>query len=116
MVHPSTGYMVARALAAVPALGDAIVEQLSQPGDRANSAPAPLRATSEAGAMEISEKLWESVWPGWRLRQREFFTFGMDVLLTLDLEVRIGQQRRFGGLGASMNGRTQCSVPGSFWG
>lgn len=68
MVHPSTGYMVARVLAAVPALGDAIVEQLSKPGDPANAAPAPLRAESEEQAADISQQLWASVWPGWRLR------------------------------------------------
>ncbi|CAA6670704.1 unnamed protein product [Spirodela intermedia] len=51
MVHPSTGYMVARTLAAAPVVASSI-----------------------------------ELWPIERRRQREFFCFGMDILLKLDLQ------------------------------
>ncbi|KAI0529407.1 hypothetical protein KFK09_001956 [Dendrobium nobile] len=68
MVHPSTGYMVARTLAAAPIVADAIVRYLGGSGE------------------EVSAKVWKDLWPIERRRQREFFCFGMDVLLRLDLE------------------------------
>ena len=36
MVHPSTGFMMARMLGMAPTVADAIVEQLSRPADKAN--------------------------------------------------------------------------------
>lgn len=32
-----------------------------------------------------AQHIWQSIWPSDRLRQREFMTFGMEVLLKLDL-------------------------------
>ncbi|XP_045795361.1 lycopene beta cyclase, chloroplastic/chromoplastic [Trifolium pratense] len=71
MVHPSTGYMVARTLAAAPIVANAIVQYLG----------------SDRGLLgdEISAQVWKDLWPIERRRQREFFCFGMDVLLKLDL-------------------------------
>lgn len=72
MVHPSTGYMVARTLAAAPIVADAIVCYLhSEQGNYGN---------------ELSAQVWKDLWPLSRRRQREFFCFGMDILLKLDLE------------------------------
>nr|D9IL23.1 RecName: Full=Lycopene beta cyclase, chloroplastic; Short=OgLCY-B; Flags: Precursor [Oncidium hybrid cultivar]ADJ67814.1 lycopene beta-cyclase [Oncidium hybrid cultivar] len=68
MVHPSTGYMVARTLAAAPIVADAIVGYIGGSG------------------AEVSARVWKDLWPIERRRQREFFCFGMDVLLKLDLE------------------------------
>nr|NP_001303140.1 lycopene beta cyclase, chloroplastic [Brassica napus]ADH59741.1 lycopene beta-cyclase [Brassica napus] len=69
MVHPSTGYMVARTLAAAPIVANAIVRYLgSTKGD------------------ELSAEVWRDLWPIERRRQREFFCFGMDILLKLDLD------------------------------
>uniref|UniRef100_A0A2P2MEW2 lycopene beta-cyclase n=1 Tax=Rhizophora mucronata TaxID=61149 RepID=A0A2P2MEW2_RHIMU len=72
MVHPSTGYMVARTLAAAPIVANSVVQYLGSgrtlPGN------------------ELSAKVWKDLWPIQRRRQREFFCFGMDVLLKLDLE------------------------------
>ncbi|KAL3569010.1 hypothetical protein D5086_028900, partial [Populus alba] len=34
---------------------------------------------------ELSAEVWKDLWPIERRRQREFFCFGMDVLLKLDL-------------------------------
>eukprot|EP00249_Psilotum_nudum_P012412 c23771_g1_i1 orf=380-1834(-) len=72
MVHPSTGYMVARALAAAPILANAIVQTLAK-SDRSRGD-------------DISAEIWRDLWPLDRRRQREFFCFGMDILLMLDLD------------------------------
>ncbi|XP_022847888.1 lycopene beta cyclase, chloroplastic/chromoplastic [Olea europaea var. sylvestris] len=72
MVHPSTGYMVARTLAAAPIVANAIVQYLGS--DR-----------SLLGS-ELSSEVWKDLWPIERRRQREFFCFGMDILLKLDLQ------------------------------
>ncbi|QCD97026.1 lycopene beta cyclase, chloroplastic [Vigna unguiculata] len=71
MVHPSTGYMVARTLAAAPIVANAIVQSLGS--DRGLSGG------------DISAQVWKDLWPIQRRRQREFFCFGMDILLKLDL-------------------------------
>ncbi|KAJ1404196.1 Lycopene cyclase, beta/epsilon [Sesbania bispinosa] len=71
MVHPSTGYMVARTLAAAPIVANSIVQYLGS--DRGLSGG------------EISAQVWKDLWPIQRRRQREFFCFGMDILLKLDL-------------------------------
>ncbi|KAB5519361.1 hypothetical protein DKX38_023680 [Salix brachista] len=71
MVHPSTGYMVARTLAAAPIVANSIVQYLGS--DR------------RVSGGELSDKVWKDLWPIERRRQREFFCFGMDVLLKLDL-------------------------------
>ncbi|KNA12843.1 hypothetical protein SOVF_121950 [Spinacia oleracea] len=68
MVHPSTGYMVARTLAAAPIVASAIVQYLGS-----------------GSPSELSAGVWKDLWPIERRRQREFFCFGMDILLKLDL-------------------------------
>ncbi|GAV81497.1 Lycopene_cycl domain-containing protein [Cephalotus follicularis] len=72
MVHPSTGYMVARTLAAAPIVANSIVRYLSS--DRTLS------------GYDLSAEVWKDLWPIERRRQREFFCFGMDILLKLDLQ------------------------------
>ncbi|KAF6142884.1 hypothetical protein GIB67_022763 [Kingdonia uniflora] len=78
MVHPSTGYMVARTLAAAPIVAKSIVQYLN----------------SERGLSgdDLSAEVWNDLWPIERRRQREFFCFGMDILLKLDL---LGTRRFF---------------------
>ncbi|KAI9121602.1 hypothetical protein K1719_008635 [Acacia pycnantha] len=71
MVHPSTGYMVARTLATAPIVANTIVQCLGSA--RGLSGP------------ELSAQVWRDLWPIQRRRQREFFCFGMDILLKLDL-------------------------------
>ncbi|KAF9679567.1 hypothetical protein SADUNF_Sadunf06G0028300 [Salix dunnii] len=68
MVHPSTGYMVARTLVAVPIVANSIVRYLGSERSISGS--------------ELSAK---DLWPIERRRQRELFCFGMDILLKLDL-------------------------------
>ncbi|KAJ4977887.1 hypothetical protein NE237_008667 [Protea cynaroides] len=81
MVHPSTGYMMARTLAAAPVVVNSIVQYLG----------------SERGLSgdELSAKIWKDLWPIERRRQREFFCFGMDVLLKLDLQEQGGSLMHF---------------------
>ncbi|CAL5227513.1 g10498 [Coccomyxa viridis] len=85
MVHPSTGYMVSRMLGAVPVLADSIVEQLCKASDKASDSEQHLGAETEEDAAALSAAVWHSIWPVERIRQRAFFSFGMDVLLKLDL-------------------------------
>lgn len=73
MVHPSTGYMVARTLAAAPIVADSIVRYLD--GNKGMYL-----------GDELSAQVWKDLWPIERRRQREFFCFGMDILLKLDLD------------------------------
>nr|QSQ68576.1 chloroplastic lycopene beta cyclase [Puya raimondii] len=72
MVHPSTGYMVARTLATAPIVANSIVRYLGS--DRSLT------------GNELSRAVWKDLWPIERRRQREFFCFGMDILLKLDLQ------------------------------
>lgn len=90
MVHPSTGYMVSRVLGAAPTVADAIVEELSAITASVSSI-SPSNGNGNGGwseemMNEASERVWSSMWPLARKRQREFFDFGMEVLLQLNLE------------------------------
>lgn len=85
MVHPSTGFMVSRMLGSAPGIADAIVDQLSSPADKASDADLPKRPRNEAEANRMAEYVWSRIWPVERIRQRAFFTFGMDILLSLNL-------------------------------
>ncbi|PWA42815.1 lycopene beta-cyclase [Artemisia annua] len=72
MVHPSTGYMVARTLAAAPIVAKSIIQYLN--------------SEKMLSGTDLSAEVWRDLWPIERRRQREFFCFGMDILLKLDLE------------------------------
>uniref|UniRef100_A0A7R9VJC8 lycopene beta-cyclase n=2 Tax=Chlamydomonas euryale TaxID=1486919 RepID=A0A7R9VJC8_9CHLO len=93
MVHPSTGFMMSQMLGNMPRVADAIVEQLSAPADKATDADMPKRPRNEAEADCMAERVWAATWPVERIRQRTFLTFGMELLLSLDL----AQTRRFFG-------------------
>ncbi len=69
MVHPATGYLLARTLADAPVLAAAVSRVLSAPGG------------SPAGAARAA---WEALWPADRRRRHAFFRFGMETLLRLD--------------------------------
>jgi len=91
MVHPSTGYMISRVLGAVPGISDAIMDQLTlfrqgQSGNGNGHSQGLMRACSEVQAEVACGQVWHAIWPSERLYQREFFCFGMDVLLRLDLQ------------------------------
>ena len=91
-VHPSTGYMVARALGAAPVAGDAICDALADvlgvaPSTRpaAGDGPTAPGADASGTADTAAASVWAALWPPQRVRQRAFFCFGMDVLLRLNL-------------------------------
>eukprot|EP00850_Spirogloea_muscicola_P015253 SM000115S23932 [mRNA] locus=s115:403930:406604:+ [translate_table: standard] len=108
MVHPSTGYMVARTLAAAPQLAASIVERLGRPakseafvsGKRVTQEDEGSRGGSSVECSggqvlgeELSAGIWEDIWPVSRVEQREFFCFGMDVLLKVQSFVYVLGQR-----------------------
>ncbi|CAI9781419.1 unnamed protein product [Fraxinus pennsylvanica] len=71
MVHPSTGYMVARTMALAPILAEAIAECLG--------------STRMIRGTLLYHKAWNGLWPAERRCTRECFRFGMEFLLKLDL-------------------------------
>lgn len=70
MVHPATGYQLARVLHTAPQLAAAVHQGLRESG------PA---AAAEAG--------WDLLWPSGRRRSWALYTFGAEVLAALDLPV-----------------------------
>lgn len=83
LVHPSTGYMVSRALSTAPTVADKIVDALDSFTGKEGTRK---KAVSAAEADRMAAAIWASLWPEERLQQREFFCFGQDVLLKLDLQ------------------------------
>jgi lycopene beta-cyclase len=86
--------MVARTLAAAPILAESLVKRLG--GSRsAHISPSPAGAKNahtesvspssekieNISGDEVAAGVWADLWPMERQRQREFFCFGMDVLL-----------------------------------
>ncbi|CAK9141308.1 unnamed protein product [Ilex paraguariensis] len=71
IVHPSTGYMVARTLALAPVLADSIAECLG--------------STRMIRGKPLHKRVWNGLWPIERRCVREFYSFGMETLLKLDL-------------------------------
>lgn len=71
MVHPSTGFMVARTMALATVLADAIAECLG--------------STRMIRGTPLYHKVWNELWPVERKSVREFYSFGMETLLKLDL-------------------------------
>ncbi|XP_027083400.1 neoxanthin synthase, chloroplastic-like [Coffea arabica] len=71
IVHPSSGYMVARTMALAPVLADTIAECLG--------------STRMIRGTPLYDRVWKGLWPVERRRIREFHSFGMETLLQLDL-------------------------------
>ncbi|KAI3791526.1 hypothetical protein L2E82_05321 [Cichorium intybus] len=72
LAHPSTGYMVARTLALAPILAESIAECLG--------------STRMIRGQPLYHRVWNGLWPIEKRLTREFYTFGMETLLKLDLE------------------------------
>ncbi|MGM0558736.1 MAG: lycopene cyclase family protein [Myxococcota bacterium] len=75
MVHPATGYQMARMLNAAGPLADTIVESFE----------------SGVALDEASRRAWRTLWPEEAVRARRFWNFGMESLISLDPN----QTRRF---------------------
>lgn len=67
MIHPATGYSVARSLREAPTVADAIVAGLAEGPDVART------------------KAWAAIWPAERQRAWALYRFGMEALLRMDL-------------------------------
>ncbi|KAM7271156.1 hypothetical protein ACFE04_030370 [Oxalis oulophora] len=77
VVHPSTGYSVAQSMALAPIVAAAIAECLG--------------SNRMIRGQPAYRKVWSSLWPIERRLTREFYTFGMETILKLDL----AETRRF---------------------
>ena len=75
MVHPSTGFMVAKTLLSVRSLVDTLAEEITM------NAP-----DEKINADVVSQKVWRSIWPDDELRMRTFMCFGMETLMELDIK------------------------------
>lgn len=73
LVHPATGYSLARALRHAPEVATALVEGLDAGGPTA-----------------ASMKAWRALWPRDRVRVHQLHQFGLDVLCRLDRD-RLGR-------------------------
>ena len=66
--------------------------KLQLPAHRGKYRLSPRSAAHAGEPLSLrAQYIWSSIWPSERLRQREFMTFGMEVLLKLDLP----QTRKF---------------------
>ncbi|KAG6778163.1 hypothetical protein POTOM_018015 [Populus tomentosa] len=72
VVHPSTGYTVARTMALAPILAAAMVECLG--------------STRMIRGRPLHHRVWNGLWPLERRCTREFHSFGMETLPKLDLK------------------------------
>ena len=83
------GYMVARTLAAAPTIANSIVEQLAMKKREREREREGVSGSEDGGAAtaggyggdDVSAAVWSEAWPVWRKDQRDFFCFGMEVLL-----------------------------------
>ncbi|KAK9153623.1 hypothetical protein Sjap_001103 [Stephania japonica] len=72
LVHPSTGYMVAQTMALAPPLARTIAECLG--------------STRMIRGRQLHYRVWSNLWSVDRRVTREFYSFGMETLLKLDLK------------------------------
>nr|ATD53288.1 lycopene beta-cyclase [Grateloupia catenata] len=70
LVHPATGYMIARALELADEAAGIIANELREPGK----------------ADTISFKIWDRIWNEGRCHQRDFFNFGGEYLQRINLK------------------------------
>jgi lycopene beta-cyclase len=68
MVHPATGYQMARMLTSAGPLADAITDSL---------------ASADCDLDEVSRRAWRAVWSPEAVRARKFWNFGMESLIRL---------------------------------
>ncbi|KAI3994443.1 hypothetical protein MKX01_012700 [Papaver californicum] len=72
LVHPSTGYMVVQTLARSTQLADVIAEYLG--------------STRMIRGSQMHQRVWNGLWPMDKRCSREYYRFGMETLLKLDLK------------------------------
>ena len=91
MVHPSTGFMVAKTMRSANVLVDAICEALRMGKSGMDAADLvdesiPANDSTLFSAKSASESIWKKVWTEEDLRVRTFMCFGMETLMELDIK------------------------------
>ncbi|KAL7572425.1 hypothetical protein ACA910_006604 [Epithemia clementina (nom. ined.)] len=90
LVHPASGYMVARAMELAPRVAQRITPWLSQVRRdytaRTKTTATATTSTKEIGASltHISNEAWQAIWPADERRQRDFMHFGFELLCQLN--------------------------------
>lgn len=69
LVHPATGYQMARMLRTAPKLADAIAGALGEDG---------------ASAELAARRAWQTIWPDEKVRARKLWLFGLECMLRLE--------------------------------
>ncbi|CAM8970591.1 unnamed protein product [Rhodiola kirilowii] len=72
LVHPSTGYTMAITMVLAPVMAHAIAQCLG--------------STRMIRGKSLHQRAWNALWPMKRRSAREFYAFGMETLLKLDLD------------------------------
>ena len=91
MVHPSTGFMVAKTMLCVRTLVGTLDEALKagKRGDITGALEAAEAAQMNNGKFDADATaalVWSSIWPENDLRMRTFMCFGMETLMQLDID------------------------------
>jgi lycopene cyclase-like protein len=79
LVHPASGYMVARAMEIAPRVADSLAPQLKKIREGDTSAE-----VIGAKLDEMTTEGWKAVWPVDDQRQRDFMHFGFELLCLLN--------------------------------
>lgn len=74
LVHPATGYMIARALKLADDAAEIIAQEIIKGGN----------------ADEKAYRIWDRIWNVGRQRQRDFFNYGGEFLAKIDLDTTRG--------------------------
>ena len=83
LVHPASGYMVARAMELAPRVAQAIAPKL-QALKRGKQSKASSKVDLSNGELDdIAEAGWSAIWPTDERRQRDFMHFGFELLCLL---------------------------------
>jgi len=90
MVHPSTGFMVAKTMLCVRALVGTLDDALKAGvrGDITDALIAAEEGQSDNGTFDATTTaatIWSKLWPEDDLRMRTFMCFGMETLMQLDV-------------------------------
>jgi len=80
LVHPASGYMVARAMEIAPRVAASLAPQVHRLRSRANEGHQLRKSDLD----ELSAVGWDTVWPADERRQRDFMHFGFELLCLLD--------------------------------
>ncbi|CAB9519956.1 Capsanthin/capsorubin synthase, chromoplastic [Seminavis robusta] len=83
LVHPASGYMVARAMEVAPRVAQAVATEIQSLRQRNNN-DGEVAVTNKDEMDKIAKAGWDAVWPTDERRQRDFMHFGFELLCRLD--------------------------------